>query len=91
MAEIQEYQKALDTLVSKVVEISHGLKAGDLIAHKTDMNLEQVYVITDFVYNLGDDSGHKEGIYVVGSRSAGGVHQDGVAFKLIEIQKVDTE
>ena len=90
MANIEEYQKALDTLVSKVVEISHGIKAGDLIAHKTDMNLDQVYVVTDFVYSLGDN-GQKEGIYVVGSRSAGGVHQDGVAFKLIEIQKVDTE
>lgn len=90
MASMEDYQKALDTLVSKVVQISHGLKAGDLIAHKTDMSLEQVYVVTDFVYSLGDN-GQNEGIYVVGSRSAGGVHQDGVAFKLIEVQKVETD
>ena len=90
MANIKEYQEALDKLVSKVVEISHGLKPGDLFAHRTDMNLSQVYVITDFHYSLGED-GTKEGIYVIGSRSVEGMHQDGIAFNLIEIQKVDAE
>ena len=54
------------------------------------MNLSQVYVITDFHYSLGED-GTKEGIYVIGSRSVEGMHQDGIAFNLIEIQKVDAE
>ena len=90
MDQLVKYQNVVDSLTTKIVELTENIFVGDLNTHRTDLQMSDVYVVTDFVYNLGDDNS-KEGIYVVASRSAKGVHQDGIVFKLMEIQKVETD
>ena len=87
---LNKYQNVVDSLTAKVVELTEGISIGDLITHRTDLQMSEVYIITDLVYNLGDEK-NKEGIYVVASRSSAGIHHDGVVFKLMEIQKVETD
>ena len=79
-------QEVIDGLVAKIVQLEQGLVVGDLFAHKTDVDLRNIYVATDIHLDLED-----EDIYVVGSSHTQGVHQDGVAFKLVEVTKVGHE
>ena len=73
----------IDGLVTKLVALTHNIEEGDLFTHKTDVNLSELYVVTGIHMDID-----KEEIYIVGSSHTNAVHHDGVAFKLMEIQKV---
>ena len=83
---MEKHTEIINGLVAKIVQLEQGLSMGDLFAHKTDVDLRNIYVVTDIHLDID-----KEEIYVVGSSHTQGVHQDGVAFKLVEVTQVGNE
>ena len=83
MSNTTEKDNVIDGLVNRLVSYSHGIHQGDMVAHKTDLDLENIYVVTKISMNLEDEE-----IYLQCSTNAKGVHHDGATFKLIEMMPV---
>ena len=80
MAETVNKDQIIDGLVSRLVNYSHGIEPGSLVAHKTDLDLENIYVVTEVKMDLSTEE-----IFLQCANNSKGVHHDGVTFRLIEM------
>ena len=46
-----EIQKALNDLTKRLVALETGIHAGDLVVHKTDLDVKTPYVVTDITFD----------------------------------------
>tara|TARA_Y100000589_G_C26853287_1_gene506879 strand:+ start:12 stop:293 length:282 start_codon:yes stop_codon:yes gene_type:complete len=74
--------KIINSLAKQLVYFTAGLKIGDLVAHKTDLDIKTPYVITDIVYDIDKDEAY--------CQCSNNTIQD-AAFKVIELSKLEAD
>ena len=72
----------IDKLTKKLVYFTAGIRVGDLVAHKTDFDLNTPYVVTDIVYDIESDTAY--------CQCSNTTIQD-AAFKVIELSKLEAD
>jgi hypothetical protein len=75
----------INNLTKQIVELTTGIAVGDLVVHKTDLDVTTPYVVTDVIYNEEDDQAYCQ------CANHKGLHQDALAFKLVELSKLNAE
>ena len=48
----QEIQEIIDGLTKRLVHLETGIQAGDLVVHKTDLDVKNPYVVTNVVFDI---------------------------------------
>ena len=72
----------INNLTKQLVYFTHGIKIGDLVAHKTDVDLTSPYVVVDIMYDIDTDQAYCE---------CSNTTTQSVAFKMIEVAKLEAE
>jgi hypothetical protein len=70
----------INTLAKQVIGLTYDIRVGDIVYHKTDLDVETPYVVTDVVYNIETDE-----VYCECSNTV----TQNIAYRVIELYKLN--